>query len=108
MTNCITNQRLERQIHHIVQYLPKTEELEGQRGGTSFYRKVNEGNFVEEFKKTHRSLNGLKDKYLLTSEQCSIITDTQTRLVEEIEKAFEAKAMIPANLCNFLEHYRAS
>ena len=108
MINCITNQKLERQIEHIIQYLPNPEELEGQRGGSSYYRKVNEESFIREFKKTHRNLSGLKKKYTLTEEQCSILSESQAKLVHDVEEAFAKKAVVPANLGDFISHYKAS
>jgi hypothetical protein len=108
MVKQITNHKLERQVEHILQYLPTRAELDGQRGGTSFYRKVNDQSYIREFKKTHRNLGGLQDKYELTVEQMVFVNNIKSRLVNDVRQVFATKSDMPANLGSYLENCKAS
>lgn len=106
MSNSVTNQKLTRQINHLMQHLPKKEELSGIRNGSSYYRKINDETYINEFKKSHKHLNGLKDKYELTLEQVSFVNEAQLLLANNVKDAFARKAPPPANMHDFLDMFK--
>lgn len=102
MTDRVTNQMLTRQIHHLTQYLPHKEELNGSTTGSGYYRKFNDHSFCEAFKRSHKQLNALKDKYLLTDEQMSFIDQAQLSLIHELKEAYEHCESPPKPMQQFL------
>ncbi len=108
MPKRISNQMLERQMSHLTQYVPDVDMLEGKCEGSSHFVKVEESTYVEAVKKSHRTLGGLTDKYELTQEQKDLVKDRQTRLISDIEEAFEFKQKMPANLSQFIANVKAS
>jgi hypothetical protein len=102
MSNRVTNQMLTRQINHLTQHLPKKEELNGVISGSSHYRKINDDSFCDAFKRSHKQLNGLKDKYQLTTEQESFISEAQIRLMDDVKDAFSKSLTLSANVQDFL------
>lgn len=102
MSSRVTNQMLTRQIHHLTQHLPKKEELSGILSGSSYYRKINDDTFCKAFKRSHQQLDGLKDKYELTHEQMSFVSDAQRHLITEIKDAYAEEDEMPANIQAFV------
>tara|TARA_B110000908_G_C10075325_1_gene367022 strand:+ start:485 stop:814 length:330 start_codon:yes stop_codon:yes gene_type:complete len=104
MSNCISDNRLTRQIDHLTQYLPDQAELNGKREGASYYKQVNGKSFVEAYKVVFQRVGSLSQKFDLTQEQQSQIHFIQKDLVSKVKQAFDETDSPPANFENFIQH----
>lgn len=105
MSKCISNKKLTRQISHLTQYLPDQEDLNGKRGGASYYRHVNGRAFVEAYELVCKKVNGLTQKFDLTTEQKSEIMLVQSDLVKTVKHAFDEHDDPPANFEDFIQKF---
>ncbi len=102
MPNSISDQKLNRQIDHLTQYLPTQDDLHGKRQGTSFYRHTNEKSFVEAHKIVFKQVKSLNHKFELTNTQKDKIKSANNELVHKVKTAFVNNDNPPANLDNFI------
>ncbi len=102
MPNSISDQRLTRQIEHLVKHLPDQDDLQGKRQGSS-YTHVNQKAFVEAYKTVFKQVNGLQQKFQLTSSQKQQLDCTQKQLIYSVESAFVNNDHPPANLDSFIK-----
>lgn len=103
MSNCISDQRLNRQIDHLTQYLPDQKELNGTYQGASFYRHVNGKSFIEAYKTVFKQVGSLNQKFNLTPSQQGQVCFIQEGLVKQVKTAFDSNSTPPANFEHFIQ-----
>ncbi len=105
MSKCISNTKLTRQINSLTQYLPDQNELNGKREGSSYYRHVNGKSFIEAYDIVCKRVNGLTQKFNLTTEQEGQVIFMQTDLVRKVKQAFNDHQSPPANFDDFIQRF---
>ena len=106
MSKPISDQKLNRQISNFLKHLPNQAELNGERQGSSFYRRTDEKTFIEAHRQAYSHITGLGTKFKLTNVQKKELTKTQDGIVHRVEAAFDGNDNPPANLENFLKNRR--